>query len=299
MPLSYTWGKDHPKSLISSLLWLQSSRAAQFVDQIPILVQENHLPHSFLKMDALKSLAKITACSCCSLHREAHIFTSFSYRGSLFPPCPWCSGLLRDWRNCPTWGGEGRALEIQLFHNPLHSVVSCSALKCGRIMLCLILPENSVASVYSKLCLAFTNDIWVDASRLKITRACLPFWCYWKASVRQCLWVLCFNKIFTNCSPGWAQALERFTPVKTPNLSESFSVARYPTKQHLCVLSQSFTGVRWCEKNVKPNPITSSLGATWISAGQNLTPQSSVSPKGRTVIPVLLSLNWFWSHCLL
>lgn len=150
MPLSYTWGKDHLKSLISSLLWLQSSRAAQFVDQIPILVQENHLPHSFLKTDAVKSLAKITACSCCSLHREAHIFTSFSYRGSLFPPCPWCSGLLRDWRNCPTWGGEGRALEIQLFHNPLHSVVSCSALKCGSIMLCLILPENSVASVYSK-----------------------------------------------------------------------------------------------------------------------------------------------------
>lgn len=30
-------------------------------------------------------------------------------------------------------GGEGRALEIQLFHNPLHSALSCSSLKRGSI----------------------------------------------------------------------------------------------------------------------------------------------------------------------
>lgn len=233
------------------------------------------------------------------MHTEAHTYISFSCRGSLFPPCPWCSWLLRDCRNCSTWGGEGRALEIQLFQNLLHSAVFCSSLKCGSTILCLILPTNSVASVYSKLCLAFANDIRVDVSRLKIMRACLPVWCYWKASVRECLWVLCFNKIFTNCSPEGALAFERLTPVKTTNLSKSFLVASYPTKQHLCVLSQSFTGVRWREKNVKPNSITSSLGATWIYAGQNLTPQSSVSLEERIVISVLPSLNSFWSHCLL
>uniref|UniRef100_A0A8C3TW88 Piezo type mechanosensitive ion channel component 2 n=1 Tax=Catharus ustulatus TaxID=91951 RepID=A0A8C3TW88_CATUS len=47
-----------------------------FVNQIPKLVQENHLPHSFLKTDAIKSLARITACSCCFVHTEA--FTSLT-----------------------------------------------------------------------------------------------------------------------------------------------------------------------------------------------------------------------------
>lgn len=79
-----------------------------FVNQIPKLVQENHLPHSFLKTDAIKSLARIAACSCCFMHTEAHTFTSFSYRGSLFPPCPWSSWLLRYCRICVKWGGEGR-----------------------------------------------------------------------------------------------------------------------------------------------------------------------------------------------
>lgn len=123
-PLSYSQGKNHLKSLIFQLPWLQSSRATWLLNQIPKLVQENHLPHSFLQTDAIKSLAKITACSCCFMHTEAHTFTSFSYRGSLFPPCPWCSWLLRYCRICITWGGEGRALEIQLFHNLWPSAVS-------------------------------------------------------------------------------------------------------------------------------------------------------------------------------
>lgn len=155
------------------------------------------------------------------MNTEAHTFTSLSYRDSLFPPCPWCSWLLSDCRSCGTWEGEGRALEIKLFHNLLHSTVSCS-LKCGSIMLCLILPANLVAFVYSKLCLVFTNDIWLDVSWLKIMRPCLPFWCYWKVNVRVCLWALCFNKIFTNCSSRAAVAFERFMPVKTANLSKPF-----------------------------------------------------------------------------
>lgn len=129
-----------------------------FVNQIPKLVQENHLPHSFLETDAVKSFAKITACSCCSMHTEAHTFTSLPYRGSLFPPCPWSSWLLPYCRIYITGGGEGRALEIQLFHNPWPSV-SCSSVSCGSIILCLILPENSETSVYTILCIAFTNDI--------------------------------------------------------------------------------------------------------------------------------------------
>lgn len=111
----------------------QSSRATRFGDQMLMLVQENHLPHSFRRTDAVKSRAKSTGCSCCSVHTQAHTFTSFFDRGSLFPLCPWCSWLWRDCRNCPTWGGEGGALEIQLFHNPLHSALSCSSLKRGSI----------------------------------------------------------------------------------------------------------------------------------------------------------------------
>lgn len=262
--------------------------------------RKKHLLHSFLKMNAVKSLSKTTACSCCSMHTEAHTFISFPYRGSLFPPCPWCSWLLKDCKNCPTasWGGEGRALEIKPFHNALHSAVSRPSLKCGSILLCLIFPTNSVASVYSKVCLPFTNDICVDVSELKIMSVCIPFWCYWKASVRKCLWVLCFNKIFTNCSPGQALVFERFTPVKTLNPSKSFFVASYPTKQHLCVLSQSFMGVRLHEKNVKPNSIASSVGVSWISGGQNLT-KSSVPLKNEILISALLSLNIFLSCCLL
>lgn len=138
---------------------ITAQQSYMFVNQIPRLVQENHLPHSFLKTDAIKSFAKITACSCCFMHTEAHTVTSFSYRVSLFSPCPWSSSLLRYCRICITWGGEGRALEIQLFHNPWPSAVSCSSLNCGSSILCLILPANSETSVYCKLCIAFTNDI--------------------------------------------------------------------------------------------------------------------------------------------
>lgn len=239
-------------------------------------------PSSFFSEDGYcQSLYKTTECSCCSTHTEAHMFISFPYRGSMFPLCPWCPWLLRDHRNCATasWGVEKKALEMKPFHNPLHSALSCPSLRCSSVTFSLMYPKDSLASVYSNVCLAFTNDIWVHVSRLKIMRACIPFWCYWKVSVRDCLWVLCFSKIFTNCSPQYTLAFERFTPVKTSNPSKSFLVASYPTKQHLCVLSQSFIGIRLHEKIVKPNSITSSLGVSWISGRQNLTPQSSVSIK--------------------
>lgn len=252
-------------------------------------------------MDTVKALSETAEHSCCSMHTGVHMFISFHYRGSMFPLCPWCSRLLGDRRNCATasWGVERKALEMKPFHIPLHSALSCHSLKCSSVTFSLMYPTDSVASVYSNVCSAFTNDIWVHISRLKIMRAYVPFWCYWKVSVREYLWVLCFNKIFTNRSPGYTLAYERFTPVKTSNPSKSFLVASYPTKQHLCVLSQSFIGVRLQEKNVKPNSITSSLGVSWISGGQNLTPQSSVSIKQGILIAVLLSLNRFWSHCFL
>lgn len=140
-----------------------------FVNQIPKLVQENHLPHSFLKTDAIKSLARITACSCCFVHTEA--FTSLTEAVCSHMSLEFLT--LRCCRICITWGGEGRASEIQLFHN---SAVSCSSVHCDSIILCFILPANSEIFVYSKLCIAFTNDIGLDVSRLKITRGCLPFW---------------------------------------------------------------------------------------------------------------------------
>lgn len=70
--LLYTQGKDHLKSLIPWLLWLQCSRATQFVAQIPILVQENHLPCSFL----LPKLLHAPAAPC--TQRHAHMFSSLA-----------------------------------------------------------------------------------------------------------------------------------------------------------------------------------------------------------------------------
>lgn len=65
-------------------------------------------------------------------------------------------------------------------------------------------------------------------------------------------------------------------------------MASYPTKQHLCVLSQSVTGVRWREENVKPNSITGSLGATWEF---NSTKFSLTERKNSRISPVFV--KWF------